>query len=247
MADAVSPEQLAEQIRSLRPTATGPIMVHASLRRVGPVVGGATGVIEAVRLATGPRATMVMMVAAADEEPFDRLTTEADEDVGVLAEEFRTHPGVTVNDHPACRFAALGPDAADLLDPQPVDHYYGPGSTLERLYRAGVQVLRLGSDIDTVTLTHYAEYLAEVPHKREVTRHYVRADTGPLDVVSLDDSDGIAVWPRGDYFGQILVDFVASGAATVGPVAGCTAELLDGRTFVDFAVAWMERELAGLG
>lgn len=218
-------------------------MVHASMRRVGPITGGADGLIEAIVAALGPNGTMLMMLAADDDEPFDRLTTEADEDNGVLAEVFREFPGVSVNDHPACRFGALGPDAAELLDPQPLHDYYGPGSPLERLYQRRGAVLRLGSDIDTVTLAHYAEYRANVADKRRVTRRYTRADIGPITVDSLDDSDGIADWKHGDYFSQIMVDFLAACLAETGPVGQCTAELLDAVTFVDFAVQWMERNL----
>lgn len=219
------------------------LMVHASMRRLGPVLGGADGLIEAIRFVIGPDGTMLMMIAADDDEPFDRLTTEADEDNGVLAEVFREFPGVEVNDHPACRFAALGPGAAALLAPQPLNDYYGPGSPLERLSQRGGAVLRLGSNRDTVTLTHYAEYLAAVPNKRTVRRRYVRADTGPMDIDSLDDDDGIVDWSEGDYFAQILVDYVAGGHAAVGPVGRCTAELLDAHQFVEFATAWMDSRL----
>ncbi len=238
------PAALAEQLAALGVRPGGDLMVHASLRKLGPVVGGATGVVEAVRLALGVDGTMLMMVAADDGEPFDRLTTPADPENGVLADVFRQHPGVEVNDHPACRFAAWGPAAADLLAPQPLDDYYGPGSPLERLTRRGGSVLRLGSDVDTVTLTHHAEYLAEVPGKRTVTRRYTRADTGDVDVHSLDDSAGIVDWPHGDYFSQILLDYLSAGRAKVGPVGGCTAELLDARDFVEYATSWMTEHLA---
>lgn len=60
---------------------------------------------------------------------------------------------------------------------------------------------------------------------------------------SLDDTDGIADWEPGDYFSQILIDFVDRERASVGPVGGCIAELLDVREFVAFATNWMEREL----
>lgn len=239
----IEPSELAAQISALGPVAGRDVMVHASLRELGPVAGGAEGVVEAIRLALGAGGTMLMMVAAADDEPFDRDETEADPDNGVLAEVFRRHPGVEVNDHPACRFAAWGPGAPELLDPQPLHDYYGPGSPLERLCGRGGLVLRLGSDIDTVTLTHYAEYLADVPAKRTARRRYTRADTGELDVDSLDDSAGIVDWPHGDYFAQILVDYLAEGRAAVGPVGRCTAELLDARAFVGFATRWMEANL----
>ncbi len=243
MPSPVRPDEIAEQITTIGPVSGAIVMVHASMRRVGPIVGGADGLIDGIVEALGPTGTMVMMIAADDDEPFDRLTTEADEDNGVLAEVFREHPGVEVNDHPACRLAALGPAAADLLDPQPLHDYYGPGSPLERIYQRQGLVLRLGSDIDTVTLAHYAEYRADVSPKRRVSRHYTRADIGDIVVDSLDDSDGIADWRGGDYFSHIMIDFLAAGLASVGPVGHCEAELLDGRRFVDFAIDWMERHL----
>jgi aminoglycoside N3'-acetyltransferase len=61
------------------------MMVHASLRAIGPVDGGASGVIEAVRAALGPDGTMLMIIAANAGEAFDRLSTPADPDIGVLA------------------------------------------------------------------------------------------------------------------------------------------------------------------
>ncbi|MGI9595078.1 MAG: aminoglycoside N(3)-acetyltransferase [Acidimicrobiales bacterium] len=243
MSTATDPNEIAASIAALGPVFGRELMVHASMRKIGPIVGGGAGLIDAIMSVLGPEGTMVMMIAADDDEPFDRLTTEADEENGVLAEVFRQYPGVAVNDHPACRFAALGPAARDLLDPQPLHDYYGPGSPLERLYRRQGLVLRLGSDIDTVTLTHYAEYLADVPDKRTVARSYVRADSGELIINSLDDSDGVVDWKHGDYFSHIMIDFIAAGLASVGPVGGCTAELLDGPIFVDYAVEWMERHL----
>ena len=96
---------------------------------------------------------------------------------------------------------------------------------------------------DTVTLTHYAEYLADVPHKRRVRRRCVRADVGELWIESLDDTDGIAVWDGGDYFPQIFLDYRASGRVRVGPVGRCEAELFDAAAFVAFAVDWMNRHL----
>lgn len=237
------PVEVAAALGSLGPVEGRDLMVHASLRKLGPVRGGAAGVLRAIRIALGSAGTMVMMIAADDARPFDRLSTAADPEIGVLAEVFRRHPGVEVSDHPACRFAAWGPSASVLLDPQPLHHYYGPGSPLERLCDRGGAVLRLGADPDTVTLTHYAEYRADLPAKRTVRRRYRRADTGDVDIDSLDDTDGIADWAHGDYFAQIFHDSVAEGLAATGLVGDCTAELLDARTFVGFATSWMEAQL----
>ena len=99
----------------------------------------------------------------------------------------------------------------------PWDDYYGPGSPLDRFVQHGGRVLRLGADIDTVTLLHWAESLAPITGKRRVRRHrlVMGADGRPeVRVVdTLDDSDGIADYPGvdEDEFGAILRSYLDSG------------------------------------
>jgi aminoglycoside N3'-acetyltransferase len=238
----ISVADLAGQVRALGVTAGDLLMIHASMCKVGPVERGALGLIDALREAVGRGGTLLMVLSADETEPFDALRSPVDiEDMGVLAEVFRTYAGVLVNDHPADRFAAIGPAARQLLEPTPLHDYHGPGSVLERLTAQGGKVLRLGANPDTVTLTHYAEYLADVANKVRVRRRYVRADTGEVWIESLDDTDGIATWQGGDYFPQIFLDYRATGCVRMGPVGQCVAELFDAGPFVRFAVEWMNR------
>lgn len=239
------------------------VMVHASLRAIGPVEGGALGVIEALDRAVGEAGGLMMVLGAhddwswvnerpesertallADAAPFDATATPAAPDVSYLAEAFRTCPGTAVTDHPEGRFAARGPLAATLLKDPPWDDYFGPGSPLEHLCELGGAVLRLGAEPDTVTLLHYAEYLAEVADKRRVLRYRrVLAAGGPTirTVSCLDDSDGIVDWPGEEYFTLILQDYLATGRGAQGRVGGARSELLDARDLVAFAADWMAR------
>jgi aminoglycoside N3'-acetyltransferase len=246
MSALVSARQLATGIGRIGVQDGGVVMVHASMRKLGPVDGGAETVLATLLESVGASGNLLMVLSADERDPFDARTSPVDtKDMGILAEVFRRHPRTEVNDHAADRFAAIGPLAKELLNPTPLHDYHGPGSVLERLVRANGTVLRLGANPDTVTLTHYAEYLADLPSKTRVKRKYVRADIGEQWIESLDDSDGIAVWAHGDYFPQIFLDFVKAGHARVGPVGNCTAELLPARAFVDFAVQWMETNLVG--
>jgi len=218
-------------------------MVHASMRAVGPVDGGADSLLDALIDVIGPTGTAVMLLCSPDGVPFDAQTTEVDiENMGVLAEIFRRRCS-SFSDHASARFAALGPLADVITSEQPTHNYYGPGSPLERFVEHRGRILRLGANIDTVTLTHYAEYLADIPNKRRVRRRYVRADIGEQWIESLDDTDGIVEWSGGDYFSQILVDYFAAGHARHGPVGSCDAELFAGGPFVEFATSWIERNL----
>jgi aminoglycoside N3'-acetyltransferase len=264
--DRWSIEHLTADLRRLGVAAGDLLMVHASLRAIGPVEGGADGVIRALQAAVGSGGTLLMTLGARDDwawvndrpeadrprllagaDPFDRLLTPADPDVGVLAEVFRTHPGTKVSDHPEGRFGASGPLAERLVESVPWDDYYGSGSPLERLVQAHGRVLRLGSDLDTLTVLHYAEHLAPIPWKRRVRRHrIVRGAQGPeLRLVdTLDDNDGIVDHLGEDYFAVILRDYLATGRASTGVVGRADSELIGAADVVDFGVGWMVEHLA---
>lgn len=260
-----SVSQLVEDLRRLGTSSGDLLMVHASLRKLGPVEGGAAGVIAALDQAVGSQGTLLMVLGAKDAwawvnerpeaeraallapaEPFDAASTPAESEVGVLAEVFRQHPGTLVSDHPEGRFAARGRLAAALVADPPWHDYYGPGSALERLVKAQGKVLRLGADIDTVTLLHYAEFLAQVPNKRRVVRHRkVRRGeaTEIVPVETLDDSNGIVDFDGPDYFGLILQEYLQLGRARQGVVGSARSELLDAAALVPFASTWMTRHL----
>jgi aminoglycoside N3'-acetyltransferase len=255
-----STAHLTEDLARLGVAPGDTVMVHASLRRLGPVEGGAAGVIAAIDAAVGSGGSSLMALGARDEwswvndqpedaraelladaEPFDPLATPVQDDMGALAEVFRTTPGTRVSDHPEGRFGARGRLADELTRDVPWDDYYGPGSPLERLVEHDGKVLRLGADTNTVTLLHYAEYLAHVPDKIRVRRHRrVLGPNGPeVRVVEcLDDNLGIVEWPD-DYFSAILIDYLATGAAPRGLVGNAASDLLDARDLIAFAARWM--------
>ncbi len=264
--DRWSVEHLTADLHRLGVVAGELLMVHASLRAVGPVAGRADGLLDALEAAVGPGGSLLMTIGSRDDwawvnarperdrpdllrdaEPFDCLVTPADPDVGVLAEVFRKRPSTKVSDHPEGRFAASGPLADRLLEDVPWDDYYGPGSPLERFVGAGGRVLRLGADLDTLTVLHYAEYLAPIPSKRRVRRHRLVAgrEVPELRVVEcLDDSDGIVDHPGEDYFAVILRQYLATGIAREGDVGRAASELIEAAGVVAFAVAWMAEHLA---
>ena len=264
---ALSIDGIAGALRRLGVMPGDVVMVHASLKAIGPVEGDAAGVLCALDMAVGAEGTLLMVLGAtddwswvndrpewerpallADAVPFDSLTTPAEKDVGVLAEVFRQAQGTQVSNHPEGRFAARGRLAAQLVADVPWDDYYGPGSPLEGLVNANGQVLRIGADTNTVTLLHYAEYLADVPSKRRVRRHRrVATPSGPeIRIVHcLDDSHGIVDWPGEDYFSVILRDYLGAHDVSRGFVGRAMSELISAPGLVTFATRWMTTHVAG--
>lgn len=244
-------------------------MVHASMRAIGPVQGGAANVVKALDRAVGPNGTIIMTLGAKDDfgwvnerpelergrlligsPPFDCLTTPADPDNGVLAEAFRTTPGTLVSNHPEGRFGARRKLAKQFTTDVPWNDYYGIDSPLERLIQANGKVLRLGADLDTVTLIHYAEFFAEVPHKRRVRRHrLISTRSGPqlTTIECLDDTDGIVDYPGEDYFAVILRSYLDTHHTPRGSVGNAPSELIEATDLAAFAELWMNEHLGDVG
>jgi len=265
----ISVTRLTDDLRRLGVGDGDTLMVHASLRAIGPVVRGADGVLDAIESAVGPDGTVLMLLVPliehdwvnerpndereallADVVPYDPAAAPAVSDVSYLAEVFRRRRGTRVTAHPSGRFGARGRRADELLRGQRWDDYYGPGSPLEQLCDVGGNVLRLGADPATTTVLHYAEYLADVPDKRRVRRHYrVLGAKGPevRAVESLDNETGIADWRGEDYFAVILKAYVAAGRARLGNVGRAASALIDAGDIVAFGTRWMNRNLGGTG
>lgn len=241
------------------------VMVHASLNAIGRLVGGPDVVHRAVMAAVGRKGTMLMVVGWADDlyhlaempeaeravylaalPPYDPATAHADRETGALAECFRSWPGVRRSRSPTGSFATAGRLAEWLLADQTLDHYYGPGSPLDKLCQAGGRVLLLGSHPEHVTLLHFAEYLADLPEKRSV-RHpeivMVDGQRRVIEVTALDNSRGIVDWPD-DYFATITTEYLRTRPHRSGRVGDADSYLANARDLAEFGARWIERNFA---
>jgi aminoglycoside 3-N-acetyltransferase len=248
----------------LRPGDT--VMVHASLRAVGPVVGGPDVLISAILETIGGDGTMTMYVGCEspfddvgrglhspeDERfilehcpPFDPDAARASRDHGALAELFRTYPDVRCSRHVGARMGACGRNTEYLLTPASLNDGHGIGSPLERLCALGGKVLLIGSDFDQVTLLHYAEAVAPIPNKRTVRGKVPLLVDGVrtwLDFEELDSSTGVREWPDQRFFEHIVEAFIAQRGIGSRPIGNAPSYLLDASDLVRFAVPIMAAE-----
>lgn len=247
---------IAAGLRAAGLAAGQDVLVHSSLRRVGPLTKGAETLIEALSMALGPGGTLVVPThnagnsttsrtwheatrgMSADERlryeatlpGWDRGRTPA-QGVGALAEYVRLLPGAVRSDHPQTSFAAVGRRAESLTADHALDSHLGQRSPIGRMYDSGGHVLLLGVGYEACTALHLAEYrLPSVPN--QVYRCYRQVGEGRLrcDFVApkLDDSDF-------DDLGACLDDQPFVRRATVGRAI---ARLLPIPATVDFAVEW---------
>jgi aminoglycoside N3'-acetyltransferase len=183
---ATSRHSLVSQLLALGVTPGGALLVHTSFSEVGPVEAGPEGLIEALREALGPEGTLVMpSMSGDDDHVFDPARTLT-EDMGIVAETFWRMPGVLRSDSPHA-FAAVGPRAAAITAPHPIDVPHGLDSPVGRVHDLDGQVLLLGVGHHANTTIHLAENVAGVRYRR--LKHVtVMDDGGPvrLDYAEVD-------------------------------------------------------------
>ncbi len=253
---------LARQLRALGVREGGILMVHAGLRAIGRVLGGPDAVIGALRDTVGPQGTLLAYTDwnGADDNiwdddgrvptelkpeiaPFDPAASRATRYNGAFVEFVRTTPGARRSASPGASCAAIGPDADWLLAPHALDYGYGEDSPFARLVAAGGQVLMLGAPLDTMTLLHHAEHLADIPGKR-----VIRYETPVLEhgravwrwFEEFDTSDPVVDGFAEDYFATIVEAFLGGGGGTRGTIGRAPSVLVDAAAIVPFAVRWME-------
>lgn len=224
------------------------VLVHAALRQVGKVLGGPDDILDALRDVVGPAGTVLgycdwQLEDEVRDDPslrehipaFDPLRSRSIRDNGFWPELLRTTPGASM--------AAIGGEAEWFTADHALDYGYGRQSPLGKLVEARGKVLMLGAPLDTMTLLHHAEHLADFPNKRirryetpilvegkTVWRWFEEFDTS-------DPPDGLA----DDYFAGIVEAFLATGRGKRGRIGEASSVLVPADEMVAFGVDWLER------
>jgi aminoglycoside 3-N-acetyltransferase len=243
------------------------VLVHAGLRSVGRILGGPDALIGAIRDVLGPDGTVLGYTDWQGEDddadvfgrhagtglpdpslrdeipPFDPLTSRATRDNGAFPELLRTTPGALRSANPGASMVALGGRAAWFVADHALDYGYGPASPLGKLVAAGGKTLLLGAPLDTMTLLHHAEHLADIPNKR--IRRYVApilvdGETLWRDFEEFDTSDPVVEDLADDYFADIVREFLATGRGAQGRIGEALSVLVGANEIVPFAVHWLE-------
>jgi aminoglycoside 3-N-acetyltransferase len=252
----VTPADVCAALRTVEVCDGDTIIVHASLSRLGWVVGGAHGVVAGLLEAVGPEGTVVMPAQTGISDPstwqhppvpaswwqtirdtwpaFDPQATPRRE-MGAVMECFARLDGVVHSGHPTLGFVARGPGARALMHPHSLESGLGDDSPLGRMYDAGTRIVLIGVDHANDTSLHLAEHRADWPGKTW------RTDGAPMLV------DGERQWVSyrtldldEDDFRTVVEAFEAAGGEQRrAPLGLGTVTACDQRALIDFATSWM--------
>ncbi len=266
--------RLARDLEKLGLTPGGVAMVHCRMSALGRVVGGAETVVSALLDALEADGTLMAYTGWQDAPPddlgdldeetkrtyivehpaYDPHVALSCRDHGRIPEALRTWPGARHSWHPEAGVAVVGLLADELTAEHPYDDAYGAGTPYARLVELGGQVVVLGAPLETVTLVHHAEAVAQVPDKRRVSYDspvLVGGERLWRTFSDIDTSEGSLPYERvlggEDYIEHIARSALAAGKGRSGPVGEATAYLFDARGLVEHAVGWIERNFPSGG
>ena len=157
----LSQRELASKLKELGIKKGDNLVVHSSMRSLGPVEDGADGVVDTLLECIGPMGLLVMPTFAWSKQFNPELTPSK---TGALTEVFRKRTQTVRSFHPTHSVAACGKDAIALCEDHHLQPALGKDSPLDRLAKKDGGILLIGVSHDRNSTIHIGEAYANVPY-----------------------------------------------------------------------------------
>ncbi|NLM86082.1 MAG: AAC(3) family N-acetyltransferase [Clostridiales bacterium] len=205
------------------------LLMHSSMKAIGPVEGGAEAVLDALTgyLKGGTLVLPTLSWKIIDDKPpvFDARKTPSI--VGLLTETFRKRPGIVRSLHPTHSVAAIGSKAdfivsEDHLNTTPC----GERSAWHKLMELNGKILMAGCGLNRCTFIHGVEEWLDIPNRLGEQMDFI-----------MDRPDGSSFTMRScphrgqpsEQFPKAQAALEQAGALSHGKFGSADALLLDAR------------------
>ncbi len=256
MTTVVTRNSLLNNLDSLGIVKGDGIFVHASMKAVGPVVGGPRTIVDALLEAAGETGLVGMPGFSSDAyfpPNLDRSALTPQQviqvesavpgfdvdksptaEMGIIAETFRTWPGTKRSSHPTLSICLNGLNAASFLEEHSLAWGTGEHTPWGKLKdRKPMKILLVGVGWNRCSALHTAETLAE--HKRTKVRRFKNGGMHGSWIETPDVADDMnRLFPA---VGQAFED---TGAVLTGTLGNATCYSCDFSDLIDFARDWID-------
>lgn len=256
VSDPVTKESLIAGLKKIGVSGNQILEVHTRLSAFDYVVGGARTVVDALMEIAAPGGTILMPTQTTEnsepskwEDPavpaylyqkvreampaYDSKKSDLRR-MGRVVENFRHREGVIISSHPAVSYAAWGRYARLLCNRQSMHFPLAEESPCARLYELKGYVLLMGTDFDTCTCMHLAEY---------------RCDCRPIVIsgACLNTKDG-PVWKKyldldidSEVFLKVRNVLARKKLLRETVIGGCRIQFFPAAAAIDEAVKYFDR------
>ena len=240
-------KQLQNDLNQLSLAKGDMVYVHASLRAVGPIDGGADALIDAFLDVIGPEGTIAVPTHTLSYPGFGQppfapgLPTIAD--VGIFPEIVRKRPGVFRSGHASHSTAAIGKHAKTLTENHDPCVAVGLNTPLHKLWQMDGKILLLGVTHRVNTSVHLAESLVKVPYlfmpynAAWGIATYERLPDGTVNEYVQAELPGC-----GNEFNKLQPLLEVKGKVRSGHVGNAVSYLMKSRDLIAEAVALLEED-----
>ncbi len=256
MTDKISSKtSLIADLRALGVHEGDGLFVHASMRAIGPTIGGARAVIEALLFAVGSKGLLAMPGFSTDAyfpSNIDRaaisqeMRAEIEDSVlgfdpetsptsgmGIIAETFRTWPGTCRSVHPATSICLKGLGASELASRHSLAWATGPETPLGYLQdRKRMKMLLIGVGGNRCSALHTAESLADT-RRTKVRRFKTGTGNAPWTETPDVADDLNRLFPK------VGAAFEEAGLVTSGKIGQAPTYLCNYAPLMSFAADWI--------
>lgn len=207
-------EDLIAQLEQMGIDPRGTLLIHSSMKSMGPVEGGADTVLDAFSeyMAEGLLVFPTHTWSYVNHKQPRFYVEDSPSCVGILPELFRKRPGVIRSWHPTHSVAALGHDAASFTaGDEKFDSPCARGSTWGKLLDREATIMLIGVDLTSNTFIHGIEEWEDIPERLTESHQqlYTVLGDGTEISVPMRRHYGKPFW---EYFGKVEEVLLSRGA-----------------------------------
>jgi len=256
MIQPISKVDLINDFQNMGISAGMNIMIHASLSKIGWVIGGAPTVVDALIDLIGERGTIAMPAATpyclhpsdwndhkinenwipkiAKHLPvFNKYTTPTT--MGVIPETFRNWPGTLRSDHPISSVCARGKIAAEIIKEHRLELSESVHTPYEKMYESDFYILLLGVGFNRCTMLHFAESKSKNPRFTQSRYPVIRSNKKQwIKVVDMANDNST-------HFPKIGKEILLTKKISQGRIGAANSMLFSANVIVNFSINYFNK------